>query len=244
MELSIPFRREGAEPLRHVDITLLVSSFLLMVLGAVLVYFATSQKLAAQGYQPSYYLKRDVLYLLAGTVAMVIVAAVDYRVWKGYIPVIYGGTIFVLLAVLSPLGSRSFGARSWSSTPFFDLEPAEFAKPAMIIVLAFVISERRGEMEWRDVLRCLALLAPPALLIFFQPDFGTTLVFVAILLGVLTVGGARPRHLLALLAAGLTAFALMGQVGVLKEYQTNRLKAFLDQSDSGAATSEASYNVQ
>src|SRR3989442_919445 len=124
MELSIPFQREGAEPLRHVDITLLVSSFLLMVLGAVLVYFATSQKLAAQGYASSYYLKRDVLYLLAGTIVMVVIAAVDYRVWKGYIPIIYGGTIFVLLARLSPLGSRSFGAGSWCSPPYFDTRPA------------------------------------------------------------------------------------------------------------------------
>ena len=95
-----------------------------------------------------------------------------------------------------------------------------------------------------DAFRCLALLAPPALLIFFQPDFGTTLVFVAILLGVLTVGGARPRHLLALLAAGLTAVALMGQVGLLKEYQVNRFKAFLEGDDRAAASSAASYNVQ
>src|SRR5687767_7586755 len=110
MDAAIPFRREGSRPLRHVDVGMLAATFGLMLMGTALVYFGTSHKLAARGFDPAYYLKRDVLYMVAGTIAIFVVAAIDYRVWKGFIPVLYGGTIFVLLAVLSPLGSQGFGA--------------------------------------------------------------------------------------------------------------------------------------
>jgi rod shape determining protein RodA len=238
-------RRSEAAPGHHVDFVLLFATAALMVTGTVLVYFATSQKLAARGFDPAYYLKRDVIYMVAGVIALVVTAVFDYRSWKGFIPVIYGGIVFMLLAVLSPLGSSGFGAKSWFATPFFDIEPAEFAKPAMIVVLAFVISERRGEVAWRDIWRALGLLAPPALLIFIQPDLGTSLVFVAIVFVMLLVGGARPRSLGILLLGGIVGVTLVFQVGVLKDYQVKRLTAFVDQNDQALGEADGpGYNVQ
>lgn len=242
--LLLSLRRDRSAALRHVDVALLAFTFALMITGTLLVYFATAHKLAARGFDPTYYLKRDILYMAAGTAALVAAALVDYRNWKGFIPVVYAGTIFVLVAVLSPLGSQGFGARSWFSTPFFDIEPAEFTKPAMIIVLAFVASERRGEMAFRDIVTCIGLAVPPAVLIFIQPDLGTALVFIAILIGILLVGGARPRQLAILLLAGATVIALMVQFGVLKDYQVRRLTAFLDQTDQAVSSDGPGYNVQ
>jgi rod shape determining protein RodA len=215
-----------------------------MATGALLVYLATSSKLIAAGYSPTYYVKRAVIYILAGTVAMVMTATIDYRTWKGFIPVVYAGTVLVLLAVLSPLGSKGFGASSWFALPGFDVQPSEFAKPAMIMVLAMIVSERRGETEMRDILRCLGLVALPALLIFIQPDLGTMLVFIAVLLVVLLVGGARTRDLLLLIGAGIVVVVVVFQFGVLKEYQLNRFRAFLDQSDQGSVDSDGpGYNL-
>lgn len=243
-EMTIPWRREAASPTRHVDMALLGSTFALMLMGNLLVYLATSKKLTFLGYDPAYYLKRNLLYMVAGVVALVVTAAIDYRIWKGFIPIIYLGTVFTLLAVLTPLGSRGFGAKSWFSFPFFDVEPGELAKPALILVLAFMVSERRGEMELRDIGRCLALLALPAFLIFVQPDLGSMLVFLAVLVGMLLVGGASGRHMLMLTGGGVLLVALVLQVGVLKDYQVNRLTVFLDnKADQATDADGPGYNV-
>jgi rod shape determining protein RodA len=238
-----PVRRQGAEPLRHIDASLLGATLLLMATGTGLVYLATSQKLAARGFDPAYYLKRDVLYMLAATVALAVCAAVDYRTLKGYIPVIYGGTVLVLLAVLSPFGTSGFGAKSWFALPFFDVEPAEFAKPALIVVLAFIVAERRGELELRDIGKCLALVALPGLLIYVQPDLGTMLVFVAITFVLLLIGGSSGRHLLLLLGGGAVTVALVLQIGGLKQYQVNRLTSFVHQADQATDPDGPGYNV-
>src|SRR5438874_162976 len=123
-------------PVKHIDGVLLGATFGLMAVGGLLVYLATSQKLAARGFSPTYYLKRDVLYMVVGSVFLLIMAAIDYRSWKGFIPVVYGLTVLALLAVLSPIGSEGFGASSWFALPGFDVEPDELAKLAIIIVPA------------------------------------------------------------------------------------------------------------
>jgi rod shape determining protein RodA len=241
--LTIPWRREGSQSLRHIDAPLLVATFALMATGTTLVYLATSQKLAFLGHDPLYYLKRDAIYMIAGSLALVVSAAIDYRTWKGFTPFLYGGTVLALLAVLSPLGSRTFGAKSWFSFPLFQVEPSELAKPAMILVIALVVAERRGEVEMRDIGRCLALIAVPAFLVFIQPELGTMLVLVAIMFVILLVGGARPRDLLWLLLGGVVVVTLMFQVGALRDYQKKRLTAFVAQTDQVTDPDGPGYNV-
>src|SRR5205085_1665491 len=125
------------------------------------------------GFSPTYYVKRDLLYMFVGVIALVVMSVIDYRTWKGFIPIVYGLVVLALLAVLTPLGSKGFGASSWFALPGFDVEPGELAKLAIIIVLAFVVSERRGEVHARDIGKALGIMAVPALLIFKQPDLGT-----------------------------------------------------------------------
>jgi rod shape determining protein RodA len=106
-------------------------------------------------------------------------------------------------------------------------------------MLAAFLSEIRGELTLRDIFRASGLAALPAALVFLQPDLGTSIVFFAILVGMLVVAGARGRHL-GLLA--LTAIVLIFagfQVGLVKEYQLERLRAFLDSENVDEA---ARYN--
>jgi rod shape determining protein RodA len=110
----------------------------------------------------------------------------------------------------------------------FQLAPSEIAKLALIAMLAAVLSEVRGELTVRDVFRTAALAAVPAVLVFLQPDLGSSIVFAAILVGMLVVAGARARYL-ALLALTAVLLIVAGfQVGLVREYQIQRLKAFLD----------------
>jgi rod shape determining protein RodA len=110
----------------------------------------------------------------------------------------------------------------------FQLAPSEIAKLALIAMLAAFLSELRGDLTLPDVFRASGLAAIPAVLVFLQPDLGTSIVFAAILFGILIVAGARARYL-GILA--LTAVMLIFggfQAGLVEDYQVERLRAFLD----------------
>jgi rod shape determining protein RodA len=154
--------------------------------------------------------------------------------------VLYGGTVLVLLAVKSPLGSTSKGAQAWFDVGPFQLQPSEFAKLVLIVTIAAYVAAHRGELDLRRLGIALAIAALPMGLIYLQPDLGTALVFVAVLMGMLLVGGARPRHLVALTLVGVVAVVAVINLGVLKQYQLDRLGAFIKPD---ADTQRSAYNL-
>jgi rod shape determining protein RodA len=204
------------------------------------VYSATRQKLAEQGLNPHYFLERQALWIGLGIVAMVLVASIDYRGLREAAPVIYAATVFVLLLVLSPFGSSSKGAQAWFQLGQFQFEPSEWSKIALILCLAAYASSHRGDLDGRRIVVILGLAAVPILLIQLQPDLGTELVFAALLLAILLVAGAKPRHLAVLTALGVIGVVAVLQLGVLKQYQVDRLSAFLDPHDTRATA----YNLE
>jgi rod shape determining protein RodA len=217
---------------RHVDISLALTSLVISGLGLVMVYSATRTRLAAQGINPHYYVERQAVFVVIGLLAMMLCAAVDYRVILAFSPIVYAGTVLSLLAVLSPVGSRSKGAQAWFQLGSYQFEPSEIAKVALIICLAAYCASHRGELDGRRLLVVLGLGAVPFALIYVQPNLGTSLILLALLLCMLLVGGARPRHLLGLTLLGVLGIVLVLQLGVLKQYQVQRLTAFLDTNSS------------
>ena len=103
-------------------------------------------------------------------------------------------------------------------------------------MLAAFLSELRSELTLNDVFRASALAAIPAVLVFLQPDLGTSIVFAAILFGVLIVAGTRARYLAILAVTAIVLIFAGFQVGLVKQYQVERLRAFLDPAnvDEGA----------
>ena len=117
----------------------------------------------------------------------------------------------------------------------------------MVVCVAAFCASFRGQLTGGQITGLLLLSSVPIGLIYLQPDLGSALVFLAVLLGVLAVGGASPRHLAVLAGLGLTAVVVVFQLGVLEKYQLDRFGAFLDQQDSsqsvGYAESPAKYNL-
>ena len=221
-------RRDATAAWRHVDFVLLGAVLIAAGLGLVMIYSATHQKLEQELADPGFYLKRQAVWMVLGLGVMALFALVDYRVFRDFSPLIYLGTIAVLLIVLSPVGSSSRGTQAWFQMGPFQFQPSELAKLAVIVCLAAYCSQFRGDLDWNRTLSIIGLSAVPMGLIYLQPDLGTALVFVAILMGVLLVAGARPRHLAALTALGIIGVIFVFQLGVLKQYQLDRLGAFLD----------------
>jgi rod shape determining protein RodA len=233
--------RNPAAPWRHLDLTLLLSTVGIAAMGVLMVYSATRQKQETAGLDPAFYLKRQAIYLLVGLVIMAVAALVDYRHIRDFVPFIYGGAVVTLLLVISPLGASRRGTQAWFQLGAFQFQPSEVAKVALILTLAAVLAGARGNLGTAGLLTALGIAFVPMALIYLQPDLGTNMVFVAVVIAVVLVAGARPRHIAVLTLLGITAVALVVELGMLQDYQTDRLTAFLDpQTDS----QRSSYNLR
>ncbi|MGH9279536.1 MAG: rod shape-determining protein RodA [Acidimicrobiales bacterium] len=213
---------------RRIDVVLVASVLCLVGVGLLMIYSSTRQKQLAAGLDPQNFLKRQALFLVIGVVVMLAATLIDYRELRDVAPIIWVGTVIVLLGVFTPLGSTTRGTQAWYQVGPFNFEPSEVAKIAVIVVLAAFLSAHRGALETPQIGFALAIAAIPMAIIYLQPDLGTCLVFVAVLMGMFLVAGARPRHIAALTAVGVIAVVAVFQLGILKSYQLDRLSAFLD----------------
>jgi rod shape determining protein RodA len=216
-------------PLRHLDPVLLVTVLALGIVGLVTIYSATHASLVAQRIDPGFYLKKQLTFVTLGIVAILVAASFDYRFVKVYAGIVYVASLALLVLVRTPLGTTIRGSQRWFQLFGFQLAPSELAKLALVAMLAAFLSQlRSSDLSLQDLYRATAIAAVPGLLVFLQPDLGTSIVLIAILVGILVVAGARARHLgvLALTAIVLIFGAL--QLGLVKDYQIARLTAFFD----------------
>lgn len=214
----------------RLDWPLLLSVIVLCVGGLLLVWSATRTQLLAASADPQHFVKRQGLFAGLGVLFAVGAMSFDYRLLRAFAPLIYAVSCFTLVVVLTPLGVTINGAKSWLGLPGgFALQPSEFAKVALVLLLAMLLGEiRDGENNPRDrdVVQALALAAVPTGLILIQPDLGTGLVFGAVVLGMIAISGAPRRWLFGMVAGVAAAAAGLIYFQVLEPYQLARFTAF------------------
>ena len=214
---------------------------LLAVVGVVIVYSATKGKLAIAGFNPHYYLTRQALFVMVGIVAMVVVAAIDYRRLEQVSTVIYVLILLSLVAVYA-VGSQVLGGQRWIPLGGpFQFQPSEFATLAIIIAIATYCARRPEGLGFRDLVVLVLLAGVPALLIIKQPDLGTGIVITVILIVMLTVAGMPIRYLGLFVVSAVVLVIVALNVGLLQHYQIERLTSFITPNGPG---STATYNVQ
>jgi len=234
-------------PLRRLDPVLALAVAGLVAMGSLLVWSATRQRMIDADLDPQAFLKRHLVNAAIGLVVGAAAAMVDYRSLQAYAPLVYLASCAGLVAVLSPLGTTINGAHSWIVLGGgFQLQPAEFAKVALVVGMALLLAEHRDREttpRGGDVVLVLALAAVPIALVLLQPDLGTALVLVFIVLGVLAIAGASAGWIGGLLLAGAVVAVGAVQVGVLDDYQVARFAAFanpeLDPRGVGYNTNQA-----
>ena len=195
---------------------------------------------------PDYYVFRQLVYVAVGGFLFVVAAALDPEVYRR-VRLPFYAVCLVLLVVVLAVAEEVRGSKRWIEIGFFNFQPSELGKLALIAVLAGFVAERRHRVnEWRTTLGVVALAVPLTLLVFREPDFGTSLVYGACVVGALFFGGAPWRHLAVLgVLAGLVAAALLwflpsAGVEVLEPYQRERLTGFVDPD---VDPSGSTYNV-
>ncbi|MDP8978641.1 MAG: rod shape-determining protein RodA [Actinomycetota bacterium] len=233
--------RSATAALRHVDGLLLLSTLGLSGFGLVMIYAATAPSLATRGLDPRLFVDRQITSLAVGLGVMTVLAAVDYRTLTRWAAFAYIGAVALLAATLVA-GDEVNASQSWLSVGGLRLQPAELAKPALVLALASLVGERRQPRPGPRVLLGMLLLAGvPMGLIAAQPDLGTLLVFVAVLFGVVLLGGVKVRYIVLLVVLGVLAVGGVVRMGVLEDYQLERVSAFLDPKKAPEA---ATYNVR
>jgi rod shape determining protein RodA len=232
--------RLQASPLRHFDWLLVGATLGITALGLVMIYSTTHRRVAGD---PFYFVKRQGLFALIGVVAMVVVISIDYRRLRDYAIVFYGGTVFLLLAVLAPVGSNIKGHQAWFQLPGgFTLQPSELAKFGIIVALAAYCNQYRGEIDAWRLSTIIVLACVPIGLVLLQPDLGTVMVLAVIIVALLAVAGVTGKQLIVLgLLAATGIYAVVG-LGLMKQYQIDRLTNFID-PESGSSQGSA-YNQE
>ena len=201
----------------HIDFPLLILLLALCTLGLMVLYSAGDQNLA--------YVKRQATFMVLGFIIMFVVAQFEVRYWEKWAFVFYGLGLLLLIAVLF-FGVGAKGAQRWLDFGFSRLQPAEFMKVAVPLMLASYLSKRFIPPTLKHISWAMVMIMIPAVLIMRQPDLGTALlIFVS---GFLTLflAGLGVRYLIGTFLTGIAAVPVMWNF-VLLDYQKQRILTLL-----------------
>jgi rod shape determining protein RodA len=224
------FRDAGIRALR-IDPLMLLATLGLVAASIYTVGTATQDDIAGD---PNYYAYRQALYAGVGLVFMFLLARFDYSRLREWKIGIYAFMIVAILAVYA-LGFSARGSRRAIEFGFFNFQASELGKLLLAVTLsAFMVDRMRRLTERETTSRIVLLALIPAMLVVAQPDLGSGLVYLAILVAVLFVAGTPWTHFAGLAAVAAVAIAVVvvaapaAGIQLLKPYQMDRLTAFLN----------------
>ncbi len=212
------------------DRVLFGTVFALSGIGLLMIYSATQSG-------GTFTMERQMIFVAAGLIIFLVFSNIDYREYRAMLPVISVVTIVLLLAVFlfEPVSEGGVGqAQRWIPLGFFNLQPSEFAKVVVILALASLLAPAaRGDdiqrnLPWKKIGLALLIVGVPGAIIYRQPDLGTALVFGFILLVLLFTAGASWRQMLTVVGAGGLGVMAVFQLGVLSDYQLDRLECLVN----------------
>lgn len=223
--------RSGGKP----DVFIFAAVIALLVIGLVVLASASSVTGLVEHDDAYWFLKRQLIFAALGVAVMVLLMRIDYRFMRLLTPPLLLGA-FVLLVLVLIVGQEISGAKRWLGFGFFNVQPSEIAKLALVAYLAAYITNKKERLRrlYPDFVLALVVIGVISGLILLEPDFGTTVVVALTGMVVLFAGGAQPWHL------GMVVFAA-APVGYFlirtEEYRMRRLTAFLnpwaDRMDTG-----------
>jgi rod shape determining protein RodA len=211
---------------RAFDLQLAAYAGLLAILGLVMAYSNSAEhgeSVLAAGTT----FTRGLMWTGIALIVFVLATAFDYKWLKTFAWPIYAIQLGLLVLTLA-IGHGVGGSARWISIGPFDFQFSELAKILMGIVLANYLGSRQGRLgSLPSILGACILVGPPFVLVMIQPDLGTSLALLAILVGMLFMSGASLRWLIALAAGVLAAFPLIWTY-ILQDYQKARIVGFLN----------------
>mgnify|MGYP000377063335 FL=1 len=229
---SLGLRGSYADPIRNIDWILLSAVIAQVIIGLFTVFSATRQRLLDQNMDVFVYVQRQVFFVIIAAAVMAVVMSLGHDWLRAQSGFLYGGVLLLLIMVLGA-GAVTGGARLAFDFGPFSVQPAELAKPVLLILVSSYLSESvPDKIDWHHFVMTLYIVLIPCGLILMQPDLGSASVILAGVAGVLYIGNARRRYLA--LIGGMfvaTALGLMTAFSSLR-YQGDRSVAWFLQNSN------------
>lgn len=212
----------------ELDIWLILSVFILVGVSVSMIYSASLMR-SMSLYKDRYFvLRSQVLWVLLGMIILIITSNIDYRVYKKWSKPILLVVLFLMIVSFVPTLSHKVGkARRWIKIGFFQMQPSEFVKLALVFYLSDLLSRKEKEIEdfKYAFLPALIMVMLFALLILLQNDLGTALIVLIISFSLIYVSGVRPTHIL---LVGLASLPFIGLTIVRESYRMKRIFGYLN----------------
>ena len=211
----------GYLSIRDIDWTLLIIVLLICSVGVLQIYSATIDT----GFHSAWW--KQIVYVAGGLLLMWLAIRVDYHSLMHHVPLLYISSIVLLLAT-ALIGDTVFGSRRWIPLPGgAHFQVSEFVKLVIILLVARYLTDlKKDDLEIGEMLKLAGLVAVPMALVLKQPDLGTSLTYIAILVTGAFLAGLRWKYVAAIAVVAV----LVLPVGwhFLKDYQKARLVSFMD----------------
>jgi len=207
--------------LKKLDWILIFASVSLVGIGLISIYSSSKVNFLN--------LKKQIFFFIFGFFLMILISFLDWRPLKEspYLILFFYFLCLISLFLLFFFAPEIRGVKSWYKIGPISIDPTEFTKIALLLVLAKYFSMRHVEMyRIAHILISGLYLLIPSILIFFQPDFGSVLILISLWIGILIISGIKIRHFFLLLFFAILIFAI-GWKTFLKEYQKERILSFL-----------------
>ena len=209
--------------LKNIEWSILICTILLVAIGIVALTSATKNS----DYED---LKKQIMWIIISIPILIITVFIDYETFSKFSPIFFGGIIFLLVAVL--FTTKVNGAASWFNLGSVSFQPAEFAKIAVVLFLAWLITkiQEKGRDEINKILKLglvLITLAVPVLLIIKQPDYGTAAAFLFALIFMLFSAGIRKRYIITAILLIVIVVPVL-YLFIIPEHARARIDVFLN----------------
>jgi len=224
---------------RHFDFWLLGAVILLLSFGIAMIRSAVAGNIEVANS-----VNRQIVFGILGVIVIIVLAALDYRLWAGLIRPIYVVTL-LFLATLFVVGNARFGAARWIETGLISIQPTEVGKIVAILALAYYFeytTTDAKDLPW--IFRGAAVAGGIAIFIFLQPNLSNTIVIVILWTAMAWVNGLQLKHLASFAGLGIVGAIILvfAPFSPLQDYQKARVLTFLFPQEG--ASYGATYNVQ
>ncbi len=213
---------------KNFDILLFIAIMIISIFGLIMITSASYIWAEYKFNDPFKFTKNQGLFFIIGTILMIIISKIDYKIYYQKCNVILISCIVLLILVLIPgIGTVRNGSRSWFGIGSFGIQPSEFTKLALIIFTAKYLEKNEKSLKniKNGVLPILGITIGIFGLIMLQPDFGTGTIIVMSIIGLLFVGGVKFGFFLKIACVGI--IGIIGLI-LMAPYRLARILSFLD----------------